>query len=102
MKLLKVRKSSDRGPLLILRIGSNKVDQETLIECEKTTPDDKAAHDSALVEQYRISRSEGIDAVLEKYGVNVLVVPSEAKKATRYAAMAGKSTPPAEPEFCTY
>lgn len=58
--------------------------------CEKLTPDDKSAHDEALARQIRLSRTEGIDAVLKKYDVNVLIVPSESSKATRFAAMAGK------------
>lgn len=66
------------------------MDQETFIACEKLTHDDKPAHDEALVRLLRLSRDEGIDAVLERHSLNVLIVPSEASKATRFAAMAGK------------
>lgn len=69
-------------------LGTDKVDQKTFVTCERLIPNDKAAHDKALARQTRLSRDEGIDVVLEKYDVNVLIVPSESSKATRFAALA--------------
>lgn len=78
--------------------GSKKVEQETFIECDRLTQEDQASHDKALVEQYNIARINGIDAVLKIHDVDVLIVPFEASKATRFAAMAGKVIPTHSPE----
>ncbi|KAH4188155.1 hypothetical protein HBI56_108150 [Parastagonospora nodorum] len=70
--------------------GRDHAEQETFIECERLTQDDKTSHDTALVKQYDIARDRGIDAVLRQHDLDILIVPSEASKATRFAAMAGK------------
>lgn len=57
----------------------------------KYTENDSEAHFTQLKRQHKLSRENGIDATLSKHGLNVLIVPSETKNATKPSAMAGKT-----------
>src|SRR2546421_2583232 len=50
--------------------------QEILLKAQETTSLSDPAYLSALAENYRLSRQEGIDAVMDKYTLDALVMPS--------------------------
>jgi len=50
---------------------------------------DVSSHDKALQKQLMLSQVNGINACLAQNDVDILLVPSDAKKATRISAMAG-------------
>ena len=51
-------------------------DQEILLMAQKTTSLSDPAYLSALAENYRLSRQEGIDAVMDTYRLDALLMPS--------------------------
>ncbi|CZT05787.1 uncharacterized protein RCO7_03940 [Rhynchosporium graminicola] len=63
--------------------------QITFEEVLEWAKKDISAHDEALSRQLRLSRDNGIDVVLKTHDLDILLVPSDAKKATRISAMAG-------------
>jgi len=50
---------------------------------------DVSSHDKALQKQLMLSQVNGINACLAQNDVDILLVPSDAKKATKISAMAG-------------
>ncbi len=52
--------------------------QELLLQAEATTSLDDSTYLQALDENHRLSRQEGIDAVMDRYHLDALVMPSSA------------------------
>ena len=50
--------------------------QELFVKSQETTSLEDSAYLSALAENHRLARQEGIDAVMNEYNLDALVMPS--------------------------